>query len=319
MIQRLPQFPFWPQLPRRCRLEGMTLQYLEGFPALRRGRKGCDCVVDTGEESLEELETFYAKVISGDPGPFAVSPERAPGFYALEDSLVQCRPPELKYLKGHVTGPVTLCSSLKDKNGREILHEETFREAVASLVAQKSLWQARRLSKFGVPAVIFLDEPVMEVYGSAYSVLSREMVLSLWRPAVEALRADGVLVGIHCCGNTDWSVLFESGVNIVNFDAYHYLEKMLLYPEDVSRYLNTGGVLAWGIVPTTDEAQGHSVRSLCRCLHSGISRFVDLGLDESLLRSQCIITPSCGMGGLEVDLAERILDLLKGMAEAFAT
>jgi methionine synthase II (cobalamin-independent) len=295
----------------------MTLQYAEGFPALRAGGGDGDPVVDTGDGGLEEIEAFYAKVLSEDPGQFAVSPERAPGFYAFEDALVQSPPPELQYVKGHVTGPVTLCSSLKDPQGREILHDETFREAAAALVAQKAVWQARRLATFGVPVVIFLDEPVMEVYGSAYSTLNREIVLSLWEPALDALGKEGALVGIHCCGNTDWGLLFESEADIVNFDAYHFLEKMLLYPEEASRHLGRGGVLAWGVVPTTDEARSHSASSLSRLLDSWIRRFVDAGLDEDLLRRQCLITPACGMGALERDLSERVLDLLPELSKAF--
>jgi methionine synthase II (cobalamin-independent) len=295
----------------------MTLQYAEGFPALRAGRGDGDSVVDSGDGGLKEIETFYAKVLSGDPGQFAVSPERAPGFYAFEEALVQSPPPGLQYVKGHVTGPVTLSSSLKDPQGREILHDETFREATAALVAQKAVWQARRLAGFGVPVVIFLDEPVMEVYGSAYSTLNREMVLSLWEPALDALEKEGALVGIHCCGNTDWGLLFESGADIVNFDAYHFLDKMLLYPEEASLHLGRGGVLAWGVVPTTDEARSHSASSLSRLLDSWIRRFVDTGLDEEILRRQCLITPSCGMGALERDLSERVLDLLPELSKAF--
>jgi hypothetical protein len=308
--------PFWPQLPRRSPLEGMTLQYLEGFPGLRDRGDGRDPAVDT-QGATEEVAAFYTRLMSGDSSGFCLSAERAPGFYALEKVLVQGAPAELRYLKGHVTGPVTLASSLKDLEGREVLHDDTFREVVALHVAQKCLWQARRLGRFGVPVVLFLDEPVMEVFGSAYSSLSREQVLALWAPTIESMNAEGVLMGIHCCGNTDWSVLFESGASIVNFDAYHYLEKMLLYPEAVSRFLSAGGTLAWGAVPTTEEAGVQTEETLLRGLDAGISRFASAGLDEALLRRQCLITPSCGMGSLAPALAERILDLVAGVAGRF--
>jgi len=316
VLRRLPVMPFWPQLPRRSPLEGMTLQYLEGFPALRERGEGRDPAVDT-RGGLDEVEAFYACVLEGDAEAFALSPERAPGFYALEAALVQQPPPGMRYVKGHVTGPVTLASSLKDLEGREVLHDDTFREVVGAHVAQKALWQARRLGRFGVPVVIFLDEPVMEVYGSAYSTLSREQALSLWAPTLEALGAEGVLAGIHCCGNTDWAVLFESGAPIVNFDAHHFLDKMLLYPEAVGRYLTDGGVLAWGAVPTTEEAREQTEEGLLRALDQGIGRFAAAGVDEALVRRQCLITPSCGMGSLDPALAERILDLLAGVAGRF--
>lgn len=317
ILRWLPEAPFWPQLPRRSPLEGMTLQYLEGFPGLRDGGEGADPVVDTGEGGLGELESFYAHVLADDVEPFGVSPARAPGFYALEERLVQFPPRELRFVKGHVTGPVTLASSLKDGEGREITYDEGFREATANLVARKALWQARRLGRFGVPVILFLDEPVMEVFGSAYSGLSREMVLALWKPTVDALAGEGVILGIHCCGNTDWGLLFEAGVDIVNFDAYHYLDKMLLYPEEAGRYLASGGALAWGIVPTTSEATAEDAGSLLRRLDEGLAAFAERGVDEGLLRSQCVITPSCGMGSLDEGLAEKILEWTAGVSADF--
>ncbi|MEW6490625.1 MAG: hypothetical protein AB1578_22275, partial [Thermodesulfobacteriota bacterium] len=317
VLERLPAFPFWPQLPRRSPLEGMTLQYLEGFPGLRERPEGKDPVVDTGPEGMGEVEAFYGRVLSGDPEAFALSPERAPGFYALEESLVQSRPSGLRFVKGHVTGPVTLATSLRDAGGRDVLHDDTFREVVAVHLARKALWQARRLARLGVPVVIFLDEPVMEVFGSAYSTLSREAVGALWSPALEALAGEGVLTGIHCCGNTDWPVLFDSGAAIVNFDAYHFLEKMLLYPEPLSRFLEAGGVLAWGAVPTAEKARQLAAPALARRLDEGIARMAAAGVDEGLLRRQCLLTPSCGMGSLDPDLAEHILDLLGAVSAGF--
>ena len=71
------------------------------------------------------------------------------------------------------------------------------------------------------------------------------------------------------------------------------------------------------MVPTTEAAYSESESSLRRRLDEGIARFASAGLDEAILRRQCVITPSCGMGSLAEDLAERILDLLSQVAGAF--
>ena len=305
IIAHVPEIPFWPQLPRRSPLEGMVPQFLEGFPADGNLR------VPGPARAAQALEGFYGAVLAEDPEAFGLSRDRAPGFYALEEALVHRPPPELRYVKAHVTGPVTLCSSLKEPSGREVLHDEGFREAVALLAARKALWQARRLGRLGVPVILFLDEPVMEVYGSAYSSLSRDLVLELWRPTFEVLAGEDVLVGIHCCGNTDWGLLFECGAHIVNFDAYHFLEKMLLYPAEASAFLERGGGIAWGIVPTTEEAGRVTPEDLVRRLDDAMARFTAAGVDPDALRTGCLVTPSCGMGSLEPELAERILGLLR--------
>ena len=314
VLNALPRCPFWPQLPQRSPLEGMTQQYLEGMPCLRERPTG-DPVADPA--AVEELATYYESLLLDSPEAFGLSRERAPGFYALEEALVQPALGAVEYLKAHITGPVTLATSLKDGAGREVLHDDSLRGAVASLLAAKALWQVRRLARFGVPVIVFLDEPVMEVYGSAYSTLNRELVLELWQPTLESLAQAGALSGIHCCGNTDWGLLFESGTDIVNFDACHFLEKMLLYPAQVQGFLERGGALAWGAVPTSAEARGCDVAGLSAQLDTGVRRLAAAGVDEALLRRQSLITPSCGMGSLDEPLAEHILALLAGVSEGF--
>lgn len=311
VLHHLPEFPFWPQLPRRTPLEGMTLQYTRGFPSLVPAAAGRDPQVDTGPEGADSLTAFYEAALRGDPEPFALPPERAEGFFAFEEALGRARPAGLQYVKGHVTGPVTLASSLKDRAGRELLYDDTYREALAAFLALSIRWQVRRLARWGAPVVLFLDEPAMEVFGSAYSsALTPDLVRSLWDPCLAAVREEGALSGIHCCGNTDWGFLFASGVDIVNFDAFAFLDRMLLYPEAAGRFLAEGGALAWGLVPTSDAARGQTADGLTARLEDGLARFAAAGIDPDLLRRQCLLTPSCGMGSLDPDLAERIAGLL---------
>ncbi|TAL16641.1 hypothetical protein EPN96_08190 [bacterium] len=310
VLKYLPECPFWPQLPRLSRLEGMTEQYVEGFPGLVE-TSGSERV-DTVGKGQSELPAFYEKALSGSLEGFSLPEERAKGFYAFEKILEKERPQNLKFVKGHVTGPVTLASGLKDQNGRELVNDETFREAVAVKIAKNALWQVRRLERFGVPVVIFLDEPVMEVFGSAFSTLDKETVLSLWEPSLKALDEAGAISGIHCCGNTDWELLFDSGVGIVNFDAFNYVEKMLLYADKAKSFMDRGGALAWGIVPTSPEIKEVSAGDLLKKLNEGFSAFEKKGIPLDLLRRQCLLTPSCGMGSLSV---EDTVDVLKKLSE----
>ena len=41
---------------------------------------------------------------------------------------------------------------------------------------------------------------------------------------IEAVHGEGALAGVHCCGNTEWSILMDAGVDIMNFDAFDYGE-----------------------------------------------------------------------------------------------
>ncbi len=313
VLKYLPQCPFWPQLPRRSALEGMILQYASGFPGLFE--ENGTVKIDTDLEGHAGLMGLYENFLGKNEDHFALKIERAEGFYAFVEALKNKSPKELCYIKGHVTGPVTLASGLKDTGGRELINDETFRDAVSRQIAMNALWQAKTLSGFGKEVIIFLDEPVMEVYGSAYSTLDQNTVLSLWDPVLNAIEEGGAISGIHCCGNTDWELLFGCGVDIVNFDAFTYTERLMLYAEKISEFIGSGGVMAFGIVPTDSRIREVTVEGLYDKLMFDVDMFAMRGVDEAQLRRQCLLTPSCGMGSLPLEEALMVLEKLSALSE----
>jgi len=50
--------------------------------------------------------------------------------------------------------------------------------------------------------------------------ISREEILICLDEMIEAVHTEGGLAGIHVCANTDWSLILDSSVDIVNFDAF---------------------------------------------------------------------------------------------------
>jgi hypothetical protein len=116
------------------------------------------------------------------------------------------------------------------------------------------------------------------------------------------------LKGIHCCGNTDWSVLLSTNLNILSFDAYSYLETLSLYPKELKAFLERGGILAWGIVPTSEDVLKEEAESLVRRFKEGVETLSKNGIDQTLLQ-RAIITPSCGTASLSIPLSERVCHL----------
>ncbi len=135
---------------------------------------------------------------------------------------------------------------------------------------------------------------------------------------VEAVHAEGALAGVHCCGNTEWSILIDAGVDIVNFDAFDYGETIALYPEAVKRHLLAGKALAWGIVPTNSaKIQSQTAESLLSKFSSVVDNLARAtGLDRELILRQALITPSCGTGSLPVTDAELVFRTLHEVSAA---
>jgi methionine synthase II (cobalamin-independent) len=113
------------------------------------------------------------------------------------------------------------------------------------------------------------------------------------------------LTGAHCCGNTDWSLLFKAGVQVVNFDTYGYMESMALYPEELAVFLEEGGVLAWGLAVNTPEIDGETADSLARRFEEGVDLLASRGVPRDLLWERAMFTPACGLEGVSPEQAER--------------
>lgn len=307
ILRDFPDIPFWPQLPRRSFLEGMVAQYSEGFPSLKLDEKEQRLWVDTTSGFEEEVERFYQAIENEDVNFFQISEDYARGLRLLKDLSQEEVRKEIKYIKGQVTGPITFGLSLTDQSRRPIFYDSTLREILVRHLSFKARWLERRFNELfpGIPTILFFDEPALSAFGSAFSGLNKEEVTHSLN---ECFSAIGGLKGVHCCGNTDWSLLLSTNVDILNFDAYGFLENLSLYPKELGVFLERGGILAWGIVPTSEDVQKEDAQSLVNRFQKGVEVLSKEGIDPALLK-RAILTPSCGTGSIPIELAEYICHL----------
>lgn len=310
VLEYLPEIPIWPQLPQRGPVEGMVWQYSEGMPRIRADVKSNKIWIDAAGDITPDLETFYEHFFAGDADYFALSKEFAPGYYAMLDRLKSGVPKGVVALKGHITGPITFGMGMKDQQGGYVIYNPDLFDSVLKTLRMKAVWQIEGFRQFNLPVIIFMDEPAMTSYGSAYFNVTKEQVIEYWNEIIDGIKDKNGIVGIHCCGNMDWSVPFESRIDIVNFDAYGYVEKLGMYPEELKKFLGRGGILAWGIVPT-DRGGRLEVGFLVDRLTEAVDKLVEAGVDRQMLSEQSMITPSCGMGSLTRDEALEILKTTK--------
>ncbi len=315
-LRYLPEAPIWPQLPQKDFREHMDGQYSEALPGLRldAGRKRF--FFESSKDISTELEHFFERYIEKDYAFFKISEEYAAGFYAFLRALRKGLPKDTRFLKGHITGPLTAGISFKDESGRDVIHNDVLYDAVVKGLAMKAAWQIRELKQFGRPVIIFIDEPAMESLGSGFSAVSSAVVAEKLNEIAAVIHEEGGIAGIHCCGNADWPMLFKTDVDIVNFDAFGYLERVLLYPADIGAFYDRGGSLAWGIVPTGAFTGNETAEGLLAKLDAGMKRLEREGVARATILRRCLITPSCGMGSLTPDKAEAILRLLREVSAA---
>ena len=307
ILRDFPHVPFWPQLPKRSFLEGMVLQYSEGFPSLRWNEREQRVWVDTSTGFDKEIEKFYQHLEKGELDPFKITEDFARGLRLLKDLSSEKNRKEIRYIKGQITGPVTFGLALIDQEGKPIFYDPTLREILIKHLSLKARWMEKRFNDLfpSIPAILFFDEPSLSSFGSAFSSLNREDVIHSLNECFDVVKG---LKGVHCCGNTDWSVLLSTNLDILSFDAYGYLETLSLYPKELRFFLERGGILAWGIIPTSEAILKEDAQSLVKRLNEGMETLSKKGIDSILLQ-RAIITPSCGAASLPIPLAERVCEL----------
>jgi len=304
--------PAWPQLPRRSFKEGMIPQYSEAFPGIRLDEVAKRIWVQADDDLPNAMLEFYQHLVEQHVSAFAISQEYAAGLHGMLRKLAAARV-KLPFLKGHVTGPFTFGLGLTDQKRRSVWFDEQYRDVVLKGLAMKALWQIRQLQPFTQQVVLFFDEPVLSALGTAaYAMIRNEDVINGLNEVYEIAHGAGAVVGVHCCGNMDWGLLVSTKLDVLAFDAYDYGTRVALYPDKIQAFLERGGVLASGLVPTGDvEKLRTETAASLRLKHERlIQEFASRGVAEDLVRQQLLFTPSCGLGALSESDTALVLKLL---------
>jgi hypothetical protein len=324
VLASVPEAPIWPQLPRLGFHEQMEVQYSEGMPCAVLDREKGRLYFDTSKDYSEAFAAFYESYLAaseqgagaGDLSAMAISPEFSKGIYALESRL-KAEEKKRPWVKVQTTGPCSFALTITDENKRAIYYNEEFRDVIIKALGMKCRWQIRKFKPCAEQIICFIDEPILSAFGSStYVSVKREDVVAHLKEVIDAVHAEGALAGIHCCGNTEWSILVDAGVDILNFDAFGFGQTIALYPQAVNTLLQRGGAIAWGIVPTSLAIRKETPETLAARFETLADNLAAKGIPKQLILEQALLTPSCGTGSMEVADAEKVFQTLRSVSQA---
>jgi len=303
-----PNIPFWPQLPKRSQVENMYTTFLESVPCIVIDESNDTVFMNT--EETKGIERFYEDYYSGNVEAFSISEKVAPGFYRFLEKLKGIQE-GISYIKGQLTGPFSMGLGLKDENGKPVIYNYAFFDIIKKALNMKAKWMVNAIKTIypEKDVIIFFDEPYMVSFGSAYVSISKEETISLLNETLEGVDAK---IGVHCCGNTDWSVLFGANVDIVNYDAYNFMETIFYFEEDLLRFLKRGGWISPGFVPSSEEVLNISREDIVKLM----DRFAELLKEHGLNveSKDWLLTTSCGLGSLNISEAKKAMELLRELS-----
>lgn len=275
--------PFWPQLPRLNYYEDMYVQAAEHFPGIVldvENRK----LSFSMERFMEEAEEVMAKF--DDPELFDVSPD----YSAVYHKFLAMDFPDRPAIRGQLEGPISFGFNVADENDRPILFDDSVRPFMFEFMAKRVNVQLERLKQKNENAFMFVDEPglqflfsAMSGYGDVQAKADMEMFFSL----IDSPR------GVHLCGNPDWDFLLNLDIDILSMDVYTNGEVFASYAPAIKRFLDRGGVLCWGLVPTNSEPfEKESEDSLENMLEALWEKLYAKGVDRDQLLAQSLLSPA---------------------------
>ena len=200
-------------------------------------------------------------------------------------------------MKVQTTGPCSFALTLVDENKRAIYYNEEFRDVIVKALAMKCRWQIQKFKPYGEQIICFIDEPILSAFGSStYVSVKREDVVAQLNEVIDAVHAEGALAGIHCCGNTEWCILIDAGVDIVNFDAFGFGETIAMYPRCRQNPAPAGRSDRLGRRADLAGDPGQTPETLVAHFEKMTDHLASKGIDKQMILEQAIITPSCGTG-----------------------
>jgi len=286
-LRCLPELPAAPQLPLRSRREGVVAQWAGAVPGVS--------VHDDGA-----IELTRAVDPLGALQPSFDAETHAGLLTFLDVAARQPRPP--KRVKVQLAGPLTLGVAFVDAG-----MEAELAFALGARVARA--WAAAIAELVGArlpdaALVCFLDEPALVRWRDADGPIDREVATDLLSTA---LAACGGVSGVHVCGHGDLRLALDAGPQVAHFDV-DALD--LDDAATLSRFLDGGGWIAWGAIPT-HRPVGEQPQPLWKALLDAWCELTRRGCDPVQLRAQALVAPACGLAGHGASQAERAMLLAR--------
>jgi hypothetical protein len=276
--------PFYPQLPNVNYYEDMYVQASQHFPGITVDAENEKIFFDTTKFD-QELIDYSERMV--DPGFFSLSEDYSVVYQQFLGRDLQ----RYASVRGQVIGPVSFGFKVVDENNKPIIYNEQARILMFDFFQKKINVQCQELREKNRNAFVWLDDPGLGWVFSGLSGYSDVQTMRDYRDFLNGLDYPGAL---HLCANVNLPYLLNLGVSLLSFDAYQLELMPKGYTQAVVDFISSGGIIAWGIVPTDSfTLETESPESLAKRLLTYwevIDRNSDLSVKQ--IAEQALIAPA---------------------------
>lgn len=275
--------PFWPQLPNLSYYEDMYVQASEHFPGI---------VLNTDNRtlgfSMEKFIVDYEETLAHyeEPEYFDISDT----YSAVYSRFLALDLSDRPAIRGQMEGPISFGLSILDQDERPILFDDNIRPLIFEVLAKRVNVQLQRLKVRNENAFMYIDEPGLQFLFSGlsgYNDVAAKEEMTVFFENIDRPR------GVHLCGNPDWDFLLTMDLDILSMDVYTNGERFIAYANSIKDYLERGGTLVWGIVPTNFEPfEAEGLNSLAKMMNGLWDNLGRKGIDREFLLSRSLLSPA---------------------------
>jgi hypothetical protein len=311
VAQHCPQLPFWPQLPRRCTKEAMITQVLGALSQYLEpaGQPFCWSIP-------EAHEATFAKALRDDTA--ALVPETAGGFFEFERRLRANHFANAAGIKAQFVGPLTLAHCLFS-HGKSLAGQPGWLELITGYISRQAVWQIQRLQQGRQPIVLVVDEPIVGHFpGSGTPSGGSGQQSNAFVEAIEcvlqSIRNAGAIAGLHCCAPLPIPIIEHLSIDYLSFDA-HLVQDVGGLVRLSRQILDRGGLLAFGLIPTTLVPVLNDVPALT-------SQWGDLASNINDVRNvarRTLVTATCGIGSGTLEHAKQSFQIAAEVGNSIRT
>lgn len=283
-----------PSLPRRCPAEAPIAQALVGAPGVTLGQYGTVAIDVSRLDPAAEVRTDFGS-------------DRFAGFRSCLDLAV--RRGHTGPVKWQFVGPISVGVALR-RGGAPA--DVAF--SMASRVVQSHLRSLGAQISGALPGasqLVVIDEPFLDDVMAHDFPIAPDEAIDLLSSAMASVETSAT-VGVHVCGDIDVATLMASGPKLLSVPAR---ASLVPYAGYLARFLDSGGAIAWGAVPTEGPIGGAAGRTAGR-LEALWGELIERGCDPMRIRRQSLISPQCGLGGHSTSVAERVCATARAVSRA---
>ncbi|MGD9795539.1 MAG: hypothetical protein AB7V43_18900 [Acidimicrobiia bacterium] len=316
VLRWCPVVPFVPQRSATSPAEAMINQVLTGLSAVSASLDGTvhgtipeAALRDPPHADLNgpEFESLRAFVDVLAPAGDVLAPA---GSVAVGDGDTG---EPIAAVKWQLAGPVTVGLAL----ARAGLRPDAAM-AFAQCLVQDTLIAVHALLGSRLPGmtqVMVLDEPSFALVTCPGFPVAPDVAIDALSTCLATLQGRAV-VGVHCCAEVDLAALLAAGPELLSVTVEagrSATPEQSVGAGHLARFIERGGTVAWGVVPT-DRPIGERSSRWWRELSTTWDDLTGFGLSRGELAARSLVTPACGLALHTVDQADRVMALAAAVA-----